>query len=103
MQVSCDDCRSFICDGELLFFFAKEEVERQTRVYYMNRCDIPNPKFNYTCQFVLNTKDVTGATNSKQTTKYESATAAMHSTAVPVTKWINARIVPRSFVIPALL
>jgi len=43
--------------------------------------------------------DVTGATNSKPITKFECATAATPSTAEPATKWINARIVPRWFVI----
>ena len=48
---------------------------------------------------LLSPQDVTGATNSKPITKSASATAATPSTAVPVTRWINARIVPRWFVI----
>lgn len=42
--------------------------------------------------------DAIGATNSKQTTKLESAIAAMRFIVGGAMKWINARIAARSFV-----
>ena len=46
----------------------------------------------------LNCQDVIGATNSKQTTKLESAIVAMLFIVGGAMKWINARIAARSFV-----
>ncbi len=46
----------------------------------------------------LNCQDVIGATNSKQTTKLESAIVAMLFIVGGAMKWINVRIAARSFV-----
>ena len=112
VQVSCDDCRSWICDGELLDcrpLQTHDVCENSYRDralplvlmfcvdHVLQSLKRSNPAF-----FLSNIQDAIGAMSSRPTTRLESATAATHFTAGIATRWTSVRTVAKWCVIPAL-